>query len=119
MAEKSDLMIHHGGFQSCQTGIYSGTPAVIIPTMSERESNARRIAEQGAAELVLPENDASGIKKKVDSAELAIKVRKVLSAPSYKENAMRLSAKLREYGGAAKAAELIEKKVLRLGNTSD
>jgi len=111
MAEKSALMIHHGGFQSCQTGVYSGTPAVIIPTMSERESNARRVAEQGAAELVLPEKDASGTKKRVDSNELAAKVRKVLSDPSYKENAMRLSAKLKAYGGAAKAAELIEKAV--------
>ena len=111
MAERSDLMIHHGGYQSCQTGVYAGTPAVIIPTMSERESNARRIAEQGAAELVLPQKDASENRLKVGPAELTAKVRKVLSTPSYKQNAMRISAKLKEYGGAPRAAELIEQAV--------
>jgi hypothetical protein len=44
LAKRCDLMIHHGGYGSCQTGLISGTPAVIIPTFSERESNARRIA---------------------------------------------------------------------------
>ena len=108
MAERSDLMIHHGGYGSCQTGLYLGTPQVIIPTLSERESNARRVLQQGAGEIVLPTSDATGISKKVDASELAAKVRKVLSTPSYKENARRISAKLREYGGAPRAAELIE-----------
>jgi MGT family glycosyltransferase len=108
MAERSDLMIHHGGYGSCQTGLYAGIPQVIIPTLSERESNARRVLQQGAGEIVLPTSDAMGTNKKVDATELSAKVRKVLSAPSYKENAMRISAKLREYGGAPKAAELIE-----------
>jgi len=48
MAERSDLLIHHGGYGSCQTGLVTGTPAVIIPTYAERESNARRIAALGA-----------------------------------------------------------------------
>jgi UDP:flavonoid glycosyltransferase YjiC (YdhE family) len=108
MAERSDLMIHHGGYGSCQTGLYAGIPQVIIPTLSERESNARRVLQQGAGEIVLPTSDATGISKKVDASELAAKVRKVLSTPSYKENARRISAKLREYGGAPRAAELIE-----------
>jgi UDP:flavonoid glycosyltransferase YjiC (YdhE family) len=108
LAEKSDVMVHHGGYGSCQTGLYVGTPEVIIPTASERESNARRVAAQGAGEIVLP---TLGIKKKADSAELAAKVHKVLSTPSYKENALRLSARLREYGGAPEAAQLIEEAV--------
>jgi len=108
MAERSDLMIHHGGYGSCQTGLYAGVPQVIIPTFSERESNARRVFQQGAGEIVLPASDAMGINKKVDASELDAKVRKVLSTSSYKENACRISAKLREYGGAPRAAELIE-----------
>ena len=112
MAKRADLMIHHGGHGSCQTGLYSGTPAVIIPTYSERESNARRVVEQGAGEMVLPTFEASGKKMKVDAAELAGKVRKVLSTSSYKENAMRISARLKEYGGPLKAAQLIEEAVV-------
>jgi len=60
LAERSDLMIHHGGYGSCQTGLFTGTPAVIIPTFSERESNARRMASLGAGEFVLPETGADG-----------------------------------------------------------
>jgi UDP:flavonoid glycosyltransferase YjiC (YdhE family) len=112
MAERSSIMIHHGGFGSCQTGIYVGTPAVIIPTYSERESNARRIVSQGAGEMVLPICDVSGKNKKTDPTDLAAKVRKVLHNPSYKENAARLKARLLEYGGAPEAARLIEKRVL-------
>ena len=44
---------------------------------------------------------------KIDSVDLAAKVRKVLSTASYKENAKRISIRLREYGGASEAARLI------------
>ncbi len=54
MARKSDLLVHHGGYGSCQTGLFTGTPALIIPTFSERESNARRIASVRAGDYVLP-----------------------------------------------------------------
>ena len=107
MAGKSDLLIHHGGYGSCQTGLYTGTPAVIIPTYSERESNARRVAAVGAGEFVLPAEGASR-KKRVRVEELQAKVRQVLCDPSYKMNARRISRKLRAYGGASEAARLIE-----------
>jgi MGT family glycosyltransferase len=109
MAERSDLMIHHGGYGSSQTGLYTGTPAVVIPTYSERESNARRIAAVGAGDFVLPITDASGRKKKLNAEELRIKIEHVLLDPSYKENAGKISAKMKRYGGASEAANLIEK----------
>jgi UDP:flavonoid glycosyltransferase YjiC (YdhE family) len=108
MAERSDLLIHHGGYGSCQTGLYTGTPAVIIPTYSERESNARRIAALGAGDFILPTANASGRKKKVDVEELRAKIKHVLSDPSYKENAGKISERMRKFGGASEAAKLIE-----------
>ncbi|MFX0205542.1 MAG: glycosyltransferase, partial [Candidatus Hodarchaeota archaeon] len=54
MARKSDLLVHHGGYGSSQTGLFTGTPALIIPTFSERESNARRVASVKAGDYVLP-----------------------------------------------------------------
>jgi UDP:flavonoid glycosyltransferase YjiC (YdhE family) len=39
---------HHGGYGSCQTGLVPGTPALILPTFPERESNARRIRQMEA-----------------------------------------------------------------------
>jgi UDP:flavonoid glycosyltransferase YjiC (YdhE family) len=108
MAARSDLLIHHGGYGSSQTGLFAGTPAVIIPTYSERESNARRIAAAGAGEFVLPSTDNSGRKKKINAEELRFKIERVLSDPSYRENARRAGEKMRQYGGAPEAARLIE-----------
>ena len=109
MAERSDLMIHHGGYGSCQTGLFAGTPALVIPTYSERESNARRVAAVGAGDFVLPTaDDASGRKKHVQAAEVRDKVNRILSDSSFRENAKRISEKIRSYGGASYAASLVE-----------
>ncbi len=107
MAERSDLLIHHGGYGSCQMGLYTGTPAVIIPTYSERESNARRVAAVGAGEVILP-SEGTSRQKHVPVEELVAKVGQVLSDPSYTINARRVSEKMQAYGGAAEAARLIE-----------
>jgi UDP:flavonoid glycosyltransferase YjiC (YdhE family) len=107
LAERCDLMIHHGGYGSCQTGLYSGTPAVIIPTFSERESNARRIALLGAGEFILPKTDESG-KKQISIEEFKTKIKHVLTTSSYAEKAKYYSKKLRSYGGTTYAVQLIE-----------
>jgi len=109
MADRSDLLIHHGGYGSCQTGLYTGTPALIIPTYSERESNARRIAAVNAGDFVLPTTDATGKKKQVQAEDVNTKVQHILSNSSFTDNAKRISEKLQTYGGAANAATLIEK----------
>jgi len=51
MAERCDLMVHHGGHGSVMTALAAGTPAVIIPTITERERSARRVrrGRDGAA----------------------------------------------------------------------
>ena len=108
MAERSDLLIHHGGYGSCQTGFLTGTPAFIIPTFSERESNARRVAAVGAGDIVLPVTDDTGKNKHVNAKEVREKVNHILTDSSFKENAMRISEKLKTYGGAPYAASLIE-----------
>lgn len=107
LAERADLLIHHGGQGACFTGPYTGTPAVIIPTYSERESNARRIAALGAGDFVVVAEDVSG-EKHVSAEEVRAKVRRVLSDPSFTTNARRIGEKMRAYGGASEAARLIE-----------
>ena len=107
MAERSNLLIHHGGYGSCQTGLFTGTPAVILPTYAERESNARRIARVGAGEFIVPTSGAWG-KKHVSVDELGAKIDKVLHDPTYSAHARRISAKMRAAGGATAAARHIE-----------
>jgi hypothetical protein len=77
MAERCDLMVHHGGHSSVMTGLSAGTPAVIIPTITERESNARRVVALGAGEIVLPMDGGDG-EKHIDVDEFSTKVQRVL-----------------------------------------
>jgi MGT family glycosyltransferase len=107
MAERSDLLIHHGGYGSCQTGLCMSKPAVIIPTYAERESNARRIAALGAGVMVPVEHDRG--KKRVRVEALRATVRRVLTDPSIASNAAHAGERMRAYGGAAQAARLIER----------
>ncbi len=113
MAERSDLLIHHGGHGACLTGPYTDTPAVIIPTFSERESNARRIAALGAADLIVPTEDAEA-EKYVSVDEVRAKVKHVLSDPSFTANARRIGKEMRSYGGASEAARLVEEFAARV-----
>ena len=108
MAQRCDLMVHHGGHSSVMTGLSAGTPAVIIPTSTERESNARRLAALGAGEIVLP-NDASDGEKHIDVDEFSEKVRRVLNEPGYRVSARRVAESIRQLGGAQEAADRIER----------
>jgi UDP:flavonoid glycosyltransferase YjiC (YdhE family) len=107
MARRSDLMINHGGHSSYMTALSAGTPAVIIPTSSERESNARRLAALGAGEFVLPIATPDG-EKQIDIAVFREKVVRVIGDPSYRTSARRIADSMRPYGGAAQAADRIE-----------
>jgi UDP:flavonoid glycosyltransferase YjiC (YdhE family) len=53
--------------------------------------------------------DASGTRKHVQAAQVREKVERILSDPSYKLNAQRISKKLRAFGGPSYAADLMER----------
>jgi len=101
-------MVHHGGHSSVMTGLSVGTPAVIIPTITERESNARRLAALGAGEIVMPVDGADG-EKHIDVADFGSKVDRVLNEPSYRRSARRVAESMRQFGGAPDAADRIER----------
>jgi UDP:flavonoid glycosyltransferase YjiC (YdhE family) len=106
MAQRSALMIHHGGHGASLTGPYTGTPALVIPTFSERESNARRVAGLGAAEFIVPTEDAEW-EKHVSVEAVRTKAKQAMSHPSYAENARLVGERMHSYGGASQAARLI------------
>jgi hypothetical protein len=106
MAKRADLFVHHGGHGSYLTGLSAGTPAIIIPTFSERESNARRVAQLGAGLFVLPFERKDG-EKDVSLDEFRDKVKLVLSDKSYKKNAQSVAQKMSRYSGPELAAQLI------------
>ena len=90
MAARCDLLVHHGGHSSVMTGLAAGTPAVILPTISERKSNARRVASLGAGEVVLPTEGPDG-------------------EPKYRQAAQRVADAMRDLGGITEAADRIER----------
>ena len=108
LARRSDLIIHHGGHGSCMTGAFAGTPALIVPTMAERESNARRLAALGAAEVLLPDEDESG-EKQLSGAALRRIVESMLTDASLVKKAAALSQRMQSVGGPERAADHIEK----------
>jgi len=101
-------MVHHGGHSSVMMGLSAGTPAVIIPTITERESNARRVLALGAGEIVLPTNGADG-EKRIDVADFSAKVQRVLTQPSYRQAARRVADSMGKLGGIREAADRIER----------
>jgi len=109
MAEKSDMVIHHGGLGSTHTAWYTGTPSIVIPTFSERESNARRTVAVGTGEIVLPQVHKQTEKKYIDEEEFYKKISQVLNEKQYKEKASTLSERLKQYDGGIIASDSIEK----------
>ena len=107
MAERCDLMVHHGGHGSVMTGLRAGTPAVIVPTITERESNARRLVALGAGEIVMPVTRADG-EKAIDAVEFGAAVNRVLKDAAYRHAAKRVSESMRQYAGAKSAADHVE-----------
>ncbi len=108
MAQRSHLMVHHGGHSSVMQSLAAGTPTVIIPTISERESNARRVVALGAGEMVLPTDGEDG-EKTIDAAEFSAKVERVLRESAYRTAVQRVAESMREYGGIDEASRQLEK----------
>ena len=107
IAARCDVMIHHGGHGSMINGLAAGKPAVIVPTNSERESNARRLASLGAGEFVLPTANP-GMEKHVDNTAFASAVQRVLSTRSYTEKARQLGERISRLGGVRAVVRSVE-----------
>ena len=94
------------------TGLQAGTPAVVVPTITERESNARRLVTLGAGEIVMPVTTQDG-EKTIDTNEFRATVLRVLGNPAYLQAAQRVSESMLHFGGAKAAAD----KILQLSRT--
>lgn len=106
LGRRADVMVHHAGYGSCQTGLVTATPSVMIPTYAERESNARRIAGLGAGVMVRPTR-VDG-RRHVDAAELRQAVDRALTDSTMRRRCEELAATLDPASGARLAADAIE-----------
>jgi UDP:flavonoid glycosyltransferase YjiC (YdhE family) len=100
-------MIHHGGHGSTLTALAAGTPALIIPTFSERESNARRVAAVGAGICLVPEGTGLGAHH-LDNQSVRDAIHALLTTTSYRQAAQAVRHELAALPGSHGVADIGE-----------
>jgi len=94
----ADAFITHCGMNSASEGLYFRVPLVLFPQTPEQGAVARRTEELGAGMRL----------RSISEADILDAVTKVLTEPSYKENAVRISESFRACGGAEEALAFLE-----------
>ena len=101
--QKASLTITHAGMNTTLECLTNGVPMVAIPIANDQPGIAARIAWSGTGETI-PLN-------RLTVARLRTAISKVLTQPSYKQNALRLQEAINKAGGVTRAADIIERAV--------
>jgi UDP:flavonoid glycosyltransferase YjiC (YdhE family) len=96
------VIVHHGGAGTTQSTLLSGCPSVIVEHAFDQNYWGQQLYRVGVAEKPLH-------KRTVTPRKLAAHIHKVLNSPVLKENAQKMSEKMKTEDGVKKAVELIEK----------
>ncbi len=94
----ADAFITHCGMNSASEGLYFRVPLVLFPQTPEQGAVAKRTEELGAGVRL----------KSVAGEDILDAVRQVMSDPSYKNNAAKISDSFRACGGSAEARAFLE-----------
>lgn len=97
-------LVTTGGAGSVMAALQLGVPMVVVPTGWDKPDNAQRVVEAGAGLRLAP--------RRCNPSRLRDAVNRVLKEPRFRENALRLAARLAETGGPIRAAELLESRVV-------
>lgn len=102
-----DVMVTNGGYGGAVTAASHGVPLVIAAASEEKREVAARVAWSGVGVSV------SG--RRAPEARLRRAVERILSDSAFRERAQAVQAELRSLGGPARAADLIEQRLLAIG----
>ena len=103
LLQRATLTITHAGLNTTLDSLSNGVPLVAIPIANDQPGTAARIAWSGCGEFIPV--------KKVTVNRLRQTIQKVLTEPSYRQNALRLQADILQSGGVEQAATLIEQAI--------
>ncbi|MEL6438747.1 MAG: glycosyltransferase [Cyanobacteria bacterium J06621_8] len=103
LLQRASLTITHAGLNTTLESLSYGVPMVAIPITADQPGSAARIAWTGSG-VVIP-------LKKVSIAKLRKAITQVLTDDSYRQNALRLQANIKQGGGTSRAADIIEQAV--------
>ncbi|WP_339379618.1 glycosyltransferase [Okeania hirsuta] len=96
LLQKATLTITHAGMNTTLECLNNAVPMVAIPIAFDQPGVAARIAWSGAGEAIPL--------KRLTVARLRKAISKVLTQPSYKQNALRLQSAIQRSGGVTRAA---------------
>ncbi|NES71209.1 MAG: glycosyltransferase, partial [Okeania sp. SIO2D1] len=103
LLQKVTLTITHAGMNTTLECLNNGVPMVAIPIAFDQPGIAARIAWSGAGVAIPVQH--------LTVARLRKAISKVLTKPSYKQNALRLQEAIKRAGGVTRAADIIERAV--------
>jgi zeaxanthin glucosyltransferase len=104
LLRRSVLAVTHAGLNTVLDAMATGTPLVAVPVTNEQPGIAARVAWIGAGEVI--------VNQQVTPKALRAAILRVRSNPSYRAAAERVRDAIHAGGGAPRAAELIEQRLL-------
>lgn len=100
LLQQASLTITHAGLNTTLESLTCGVPIIGIPITNDQPGVAARIAWTGTGEFIPLQ--------RLRVSNLQQGIQKVLAGESYKQNALRLQTAIRNAGGVARAADIIE-----------
>jgi zeaxanthin glucosyltransferase len=100
LLKKASLVITHAGLNTTLESLSQAVPMVAIPITNDQPGVAERIAYTGTGEMIPL--------KSLDVPKLRSAINKVMTQPSYKQNALRLQKAIQQSGGVTWAVDIIE-----------
>ena len=94
----ADAFITHCGMNSASEGLYFQVPLVLFPQTPEQGAVAKRAEELGAGVRL----------KSISEEDVLAALTQILTEPSFKENAVKISDSFHSCGGAAEAKAFLE-----------
>jgi zeaxanthin glucosyltransferase len=98
---KATLTITHAGLNTVLESLSNGVPIVAIPITNDQPGVAARLKWSGAGEFIPV--------SKLNVSQLKSAIQKVLTQPSYRDNARRLQAAMSKVKGVSLAADIIDR----------
>jgi zeaxanthin glucosyltransferase len=101
---EAHLVVTHAGFNTVMEALTEGLPMVALPLAFDQPAVGARIARAKVGEVVKP--------RAATAARLYEAIARVLDSPSYRARAEVIQTEIKAAGGVARAADLIEARLL-------
>ena len=107
---RAALFITHGGVNSVNEALYTGTPMLVVPQGADQLLVAFRIAELGAGLSIRTEDVSVEVVRAL--------AQRLLDEPRFRATASSLQVAQRQAGGYSRAADVLETYVQQAGSVT-